>query len=222
MDALPVGATAPRPYPQRLVGRTTTSGVLQTLSVRQGGIAGVFLDPPYSDEVRQGGLYAVDSGTVANDVRAWCEANGDNPRYRIVLAGYDTEHAALEARGWRAVEWFRGGFLKGGMGNEQGQWTPAAPRAAVALPTVSARRKRRRRWRCLERQDDHPVSPSARASTLTPRQSAECLRHEAARLEETARIKRLLADKIATARSAVGSDARALQPKPKETPHESA
>ena len=37
-------------------------------------------------------------------------------------AGYDTEHAALEARGWRAVEWFRGGFLKGGMGNfEQGQ-----------------------------------------------------------------------------------------------------
>ena len=97
--------------------RTTTSGVLQTLSVRQGGIAGVFLDPPYSDEVRQGGLYAVDSGTVANDVRAWCEANGDNPRYRIVLAGYDTEHAALEARGWRAVEWFRGGFLKGGMGN---------------------------------------------------------------------------------------------------------
>lgn len=97
--------------------RATTSGVLQYLPVRQGGHCGVFLDPPYSDEVRQGGLYAVDSGTVADDVRAWCEANGDNPRYRIVLAGYDTEHAALEARGWRAVEWFRGGFLKGGMGN---------------------------------------------------------------------------------------------------------
>ena len=97
--------------------RATTSGVLQYLPVRQGGHCGVFLDPPYSDEVRQGGLYAVDSGTVADDVRAWCEANGDNPRYRIVLAGYDTEHTALEARGWRAVEWFRDGFLKGGMGN---------------------------------------------------------------------------------------------------------
>ena len=129
-----VGATAPS-VSLTVRERTTTSGVLQTLPVRQGGIAGVFLDPPYSDEVRQGGLYAVDSGTVANDVRAWCEANRDNPRYRIVLAGYDTEQrgagGSRVARGRmvpQAIPQGRHGQL------EQGQWTPAAPRAAAALP----------------------------------------------------------------------------------------
>lgn len=98
--------------------RAVKSGALQSLSVRQGGHAGIFLDPPYSDEVRTSGLYAVDSGDVAHAVRAWCEANGDNPRYRIVLAGFDTEHRSLVARGWREVEWYRGGFLKGGYANQ--------------------------------------------------------------------------------------------------------
>ena len=98
--------------------RVVTDGVLKTMSVNQGGHAGVFLDPPYTDEVRTGGLYAVDCGNVAHDVRAWCKANGDNPSYRIVLAGYDTEHQELETHGWTAVEWYREGFLKGGMANQ--------------------------------------------------------------------------------------------------------
>ena len=98
--------------------RATTSGALQSLPVRQGGHAGVFLDPPYSDEVRQGGLYTVDSGDVASAVRAWCEEHGNNPRYRIALAGFDTEHRSLVARGWREVEWYRDGFLKGGYANQ--------------------------------------------------------------------------------------------------------
>ena len=99
--------------------RAVTSGVLKTITVRQGkGVAGVFADPPYSDEVRADGLYAHDSGTVAADVRAWCLAHGDDPDYRIVLAGYDTEHAELERHGWTAIEWFRGGFLKGGMAQQ--------------------------------------------------------------------------------------------------------
>lgn len=98
--------------------RATTSGALQSLPVRQGGHAGIFLDPPYSDEVRQAGLYAVDSGDVASAVRAWCEEHGSNPRYRIALAGFDTEHRSLVARGWREVEWYRGGFLKGGYANQ--------------------------------------------------------------------------------------------------------
>ena len=100
--------------------RSVTGGALKTLSVNQGGYAGVFLDPPYTDEVRTGGLYAVDCGNVAHDVRAWCKANGDDPRYRIVLAGFDTEHQELETHGWTAVEWYREGFLKGGMGNVGG------------------------------------------------------------------------------------------------------
>jgi len=98
--------------------RACTSGALQTLPVRQGGHAGVFLDPPYADDVRTGDLYASDSGTIASDVRRWCKVNGDNPKYRIVLAGYDTEHQELETQGWTAVEWYREGFLKGGMANQ--------------------------------------------------------------------------------------------------------
>ena len=85
----------------------------------------MFLDPPYTDEVRTGGIYTVDSGTVAHDVREWCKANGDNPKCRIVLAGFDTEHQELETQGWTAVEWYRIGFLKGGMGNasQSDKWT---------------------------------------------------------------------------------------------------
>jgi hypothetical protein len=99
--------------------RLVTTGAAWSLPVRQGkGPAGVFLDPPYSLEAgRDMGLYAQESGTVAHDVRAWCLANGDNPKFRVVLAGYDTEHADLEAHGWTVHEWFRSGFLKGGMAN---------------------------------------------------------------------------------------------------------
>ena len=99
--------------------RAVTSGVLKVITVRSGkGCAGVFLDPPYDDAVRTGGLYTHDAGAVASECRAWCERVGDDPDYRIVLAGYDTEHTSLEARGWRVVEWFRGGFLKGGMAQQ--------------------------------------------------------------------------------------------------------
>lgn len=96
--------------------RVCTGGVLKNLSVRQGkGVAGVFLDPPYDNNERTEGLYVHDSGAVATDAREWCKANGDDPMYRIVLAGYDTEHTELETHGWRVVEWFKSGFLKGGM-----------------------------------------------------------------------------------------------------------
>ena len=99
--------------------RATTGAVTKTISVRSGkGFAGVFLDPPYSTEVRSGGLYAEESGTVAHDVRAWCVVNGNDPNLRIVLAGFNTEHVDLEALGWRCVPWFKKGFLKGGMAQQ--------------------------------------------------------------------------------------------------------
>jgi len=104
--------------------RSLTSGVLQTLPVRQGGIAGAFLDPPYATDVRTAGVYSHDGGnTVAAEVREWCRENGDNPRYRIVLAGYDTEHVELESLGWTTVEWFKSGFLKGGMAQQSEKGT---------------------------------------------------------------------------------------------------
>lgn len=84
--------------------RVVTNGALS-----YGATVGVFFDPPYSDAAdRDANLYAVDSLDVAHDVRAWCLANGDNPRYRIVLAGYEDEHAAHMPHTWRMVAWKAG------------------------------------------------------------------------------------------------------------------
>ena len=69
------------------------------------GITGVFLDPPYSHAVRDGGLYSEESGSVAEDVRAWALANGDNPLFRIALCGYENEHGDAMPDSWAAVEW---------------------------------------------------------------------------------------------------------------------
>lgn len=100
--------------------RLVTTGAMITLSVRQGGgHAGVFLDPPYAHAHRNStDLYPYESAAIADDVRAWCLANGADPRRRIVLAGYDTEHGELEAHGWTVTEWFREGWIKGGMGSD--------------------------------------------------------------------------------------------------------
>jgi hypothetical protein len=85
--------------------------------------AGVFLDPPYSGEIRDKDLYSHDSNDVAADVLAWCAKNGADPKLRIVLAGYAVEHGALREHGWREIEWFKAGFLKGGMANTGGSNT---------------------------------------------------------------------------------------------------
>jgi len=101
--------------------RVCTSGAAKMLQVRSGkGVAGFFLDPPYSAEAgRADGLYTAEDLSVAHAVREWCAANGDDPDYRIVLAGFDGEHNDLEARGWRAVEWFKSGFLQGGYAQQK-------------------------------------------------------------------------------------------------------
>ena len=126
--------------------RVVTSGALFTLQARQEkGVCGVFLDPPYASATgRAMGLYTEDNGTVADDVRQWCVDNGDNPKLRIVLSGFDSEHPELEVRGWRVVEWFKSGWLKGGMaqqsanGHSQGRerlWLSPHCRAPVAAAT---------------------------------------------------------------------------------------
>jgi site-specific DNA-adenine methylase len=101
--------------------RVCTTGAMWTMPVRKGdGPCGVFLDPPYATSERASGLYAEDGGEVASQVREWCIKNGDNPKNRIVLAGYDTEHTELEAYGWTCYEWYTQGFLSGGMGQTNG------------------------------------------------------------------------------------------------------
>jgi hypothetical protein len=103
--------------------RAVTTGASLTLSVRQGlGPCGVFLDPPYAASAgRNADLYSNDSLTVAHEAADWALSNGEDPRYRIVLAGFDGEHADRFAEaGWRTVEWFKSGFLRGGMANTGG------------------------------------------------------------------------------------------------------
>ena len=80
------------------------------------GLTGMFLDPPYSFSERDTGLYAVETD-CASDVRDWCARNGDDPKLRIVLAGYDGEHNELEEIGWTAVAWkANGGYGSQGKG----------------------------------------------------------------------------------------------------------
>jgi hypothetical protein len=89
---------------QRLCGPSVT---------HRHGVTGVFLDPPYADTAgRTADLYAVDSLTVAHDVRAWAIEQGRNPLMRVCLAGYEGEHAMPED--WEIVEW----KAKGGFGSQ--------------------------------------------------------------------------------------------------------
>jgi hypothetical protein len=98
------------------------------------------------------GLYRHDGGDVAAEARDWALTAGANPRNRIVLAGYDTEHPELEAAGWTCHEWYRAGWLRGGMGNTDGTsqqererlWasphclSPVAPVMALTLDLFGA------------------------------------------------------------------------------------
>ena len=92
--------------------RVTGPSVLRAGS----GVCGVFLDPPY-DVSDRADVYAMES-KVAADAREWALANGGDPDLRIVLAGYDGEHNALEAAGWRVEAWkARGGYGSQGDGD---------------------------------------------------------------------------------------------------------
>jgi hypothetical protein len=85
-----------------------------TPTVKQAGITGVLLDPPYADTAgRDSDLYACDSLSVAHAVLEWAIAQGDDPRLRIALCGYDGEHD-MPAR-WTVHAWStQGGY------NQQG------------------------------------------------------------------------------------------------------
>jgi DNA adenine methylase len=86
------------------------------------GTTAVFLDPPYANEVRTGGLYALDDGSVAAEVREWAIVNGDNPLFRIALCGYDNEHGRAMPDTWEAVSWkASGGYAGQGISTNYGR-----------------------------------------------------------------------------------------------------
>jgi len=80
--------------------RVITDGALAC-----GASVGVFLDPPYQGDVRTRDLYRVDDHHISDAVREWALANGDNPRYRIVLAGYWSEHCEHMPASWRCARY---------------------------------------------------------------------------------------------------------------------
>lgn len=62
----------------------------------------VFLDPPYSHELRDSYLYSEDDPQISAMVRAWALEHGDDPDLRIALCGYEGEH---EMPGWTCYAW---------------------------------------------------------------------------------------------------------------------
>jgi hypothetical protein len=83
------------------------------------GITGVLLDPPYADTAdRDETLYATDSLSVAHDAREWAIENGNDPRLRIALCGYDGEHEMPD--NWEAVAWKAAGGY-GSQGDARGR-----------------------------------------------------------------------------------------------------
>jgi DNA adenine methylase len=82
------------------------------------GVTGVLLDPPYAfDAGRDPSLYAVESATVAHDVRDWALANSNNPKLRIALCGYEGEHEMPPT--WECVAWKAGGGYAASAGNTE-------------------------------------------------------------------------------------------------------
>jgi DNA adenine methylase len=121
--------------------RVVTDGALNA-----GATVGVFLDPPYSDEVRTRGLYAQDNAGVdiSRAVREWALAHEGDSRLRIVLAGYEGEHAMPERwrvhayRAKRAYGTAAGaGLMEGNNANRRRErlwFSPSCERAQDVLP----------------------------------------------------------------------------------------
>ena len=68
------------------------------------GLTAVFLDPPYTKGAMEYSAGGMGLG-IADAVRDWCAANGDNKALRIVLCGHAGEHDALLAHGWHTRAW---------------------------------------------------------------------------------------------------------------------
>lgn len=76
--------------------------VLTPAVTERHGVTGVFLDPPYADGKLQYSAGGIGSNIDA-EVRAWALENGDNPKLRIALCGYEGDH--LMPDGWSCVPW---------------------------------------------------------------------------------------------------------------------
>jgi DNA adenine methylase len=89
--------------------------------ISRGWLTSVFLDPPYADTAnRCSDIYAKDSFDVAHEVREWAIANGNNPKLRIALCGYESEHGMPE--NWECVAWNAGVGYRSQNGRNERIW----------------------------------------------------------------------------------------------------
>ena len=78
----------------------------------------VFLDPPYSHELRDPYLYSEDDASVSAQVREWALEHGDDPELRIALCGYAGEHEMPSS--WTEHAWKAGrGYAADGNENRE-------------------------------------------------------------------------------------------------------
>lgn len=108
---------------RRVLGPSPTTNI---------GVTAVFLDPPYDMRVvsntrsgRDGAaptdkLYGHHDNDLSAAVRKWAIENGDHPKMRIALCGYEGEHEMPST--WETVEW----KSNGGYGNQAGENNNAA------------------------------------------------------------------------------------------------
>ena len=78
--------------------RVVTPSVMRATRGGDGSL-GILLDPPYTTGAD---LYGHVDADVSHAVRAWCRSA--NARLRIVLCGFEDDHDALLADGWRKVQ----------------------------------------------------------------------------------------------------------------------
>ena len=95
------------------------------LDLDHGGhrIAGIFFDPPYAGKE---GVYA-QGGDIAHDVFEWAVAHGDDPRFRICLAGYGDDYDAFP-EGWTLETWTRQTGMEATAGERYDQASAMASR----------------------------------------------------------------------------------------------
>jgi len=77
------------------------------------GVTGVLLDPPYEQSTRAI-CYSQDEN-ISGAVRRWALSHGDDPKFRIVVCGYEGEHTMPDS--WECVPWkAHGGYSRSARG----------------------------------------------------------------------------------------------------------
>lgn len=80
------------------------------------GVTGVLLDPPYGEGKIEYAAGGNANNSIAAKVGAWAIANGENPKLKIALCGYEGQHQMPS--NWTVAEWKAGGGYGASSGGE--------------------------------------------------------------------------------------------------------